>query len=92
MIKDFIPATKFVRAVLRKHGILSDCVYTNDYEKCKTVKTYLRRSVDFDIVKRDIAEVLTSAGYPNFSFKIVPPRKGPWSAWVPSFIVRLPKE
>ena len=91
MIKDFIPATKFVRAVLRKHGILSDSVYTNDYEKCKTVKTYLRVSVNFDDVKRDITHVLRSAGYYDFSFRVVPRRKYSMYA-VPSFIVRLPKE
>lgn len=92
MIKDFIPATKIVRAVLRANGIESSYIYTNDYEKCKTVKTYLRMVDNPGVVCKQINSSLKDAGYENFTFKFNE-RRSNFGYWCPSsFIVRLPKE
>lgn len=82
MIKNFITSTKLVRSVLRANDVPSYLMWTNDYKTCKTVKTYLFRWFDSEKVEKDITEVLTTAGYKNFTFK----------RSVTAFIVRLPKE
>jgi hypothetical protein len=82
MIKEFIPATRIVRAVLRKHGVISEFVFTNDYKKCKTVKTYVRAVPNIDDVYRDIRSCLIDAGITGYTIKD--------DGW--SLIVRLPKE
>ena len=94
MIKDFIPATKIVRAVLRKHGVSSFNIYTNDYKKCKTVKTYLSRIPNLTEVSGDIRRCLVEAGFTQFNIKIVSHNHeaGMFYASPASYIVRLPKE
>ena len=91
MIKDFISATKIVRSVLRANGIESVFIYTNDYENCKTVKTYLKMIGKPEVVCEQISSSLKDAGYSNFTFKFNDRSK--LGFWRPSsFIVRLPKE
>ena len=92
MIKSFIPATKLVRAVLRSYGIESFYIYTNDYKKCKTVKTYSFRWLDTEKVEKDIIEVLTQAGYKDFSIKERTHMPCHGMGSVTALIVRLPKE
>ena len=92
MIKDFISATKIVRAVLRANGVESFFIYTNNYKKCKTVKTYLGMINKPEVVCEQISSMLKDAGYSNFTFKFNE-RKSNFGFWCPSsFIVRLPKE
>ena len=90
MIKDFIPATKIIRAVLRKHGVPSDRIFTNDYEKCKTVKTYLSRIPNLTEVSGDIRTCLVEAGYAGFSISVSKRKLFKYDLPT-SFIVRLPK-
>ena len=92
MIKNFISATKLVRSVLRANDIPSYFIWTNDYKKCKTVKTYNFRWFDADKAKNEITEVLTAAGYKDFSFKLVENNFCYALGPTVSFIVRLPKE
>ncbi len=90
MIKDFIPATQIVRAVLRKHGVGSHDVYTNNYEKCKTVKTYVNRIASPQVACDQISGALKEAGYSNFTFKFN--NRKVFGFYRTAFIVRLPKE
>ena len=92
MIKDFISATKIVRAVLRANGIESFFIYTNDYKKCKTVKTYLGMINKPEVVCEQIYNSLKDAGYSNFTFKFNERRSNFNFSSPSSFIVRLPKE
>lgn len=92
MIKDFIPATQIVRAVLRKHGVNSYNIYTNNYKKCKTVKTYLSRIAFPQIVCDQISSSLKDAGYENFTFKFNTRKVFGGMFSSTAFIVRLPKE
>ena len=92
MIKNFISATKLVRSVLRANDIPTYFIWTNDYKKCKTVKTYQFRWFDADKAEKEIAEVLTAAGYKNFTFKRKVNENTFAMGPVTAFIVRLPKE
>ena len=91
MIKNFVPVTHIVRAVLRKHGVPSDRIFTNDYEKCKTVKTYLSRIPNLTEVSGDIRTCLVEAGLTGFQIKTIQ-RQLFGRQLATSFIVRLPKE
>lgn len=91
MIKEFIPATRIVRAVLRKHGISSVDIYTNDYKKCKTIKTYLNLLPGLVEVSGDIRRCLIEAGVTGFDIKT----RTHYTSYGPgrlAYIVRLPKE
>ena len=92
MIKDFISATKIVRAVLRANGVESFFIYTNNYKKCKTVKTYLKMVGKPEVVCEQISSTLKDAGYSNFTFKFNERKSNFYFRSPSSFIVRLPKE
>lgn len=88
-IKDFVRPTQIVRSVMRSHGKLSYEIYTNKYDKCRTVKCYHRGS-PLEITG-DIRTALIKAGVKSFGIKTITA-----SHWVSpngdlqSLIVRIP--
>ena len=89
-IKSFIRPTQIVRGVMRAHGRPAYQIWTNKYEKCRTVKCYVR-SNPLELVG-DIRTALVKAGVNDFQIKTVDA-----SFWVnrgtnvfQSLIVRIP--
>jgi hypothetical protein len=81
--------TKLVRNTIRNAPKRSHAFfYTNNYEKCRTVKTY---ALDSDgSLRAAVDQALHAAGSSNHTIKVVENKT--WGGRVShSFIVRLPK-
>ena len=86
-IKSVIRPTQIVRAVMRKAGVETYEMFTNSYEKCRTVKCYARG--DLDSIMSNIRQALIKAGVQDFK---IHSRPSPyWCAGVDSLIVRIPR-
>lgn len=92
-IKSFVRPTQIVRSVMRAHGKPTYMIYTNAYEKCRTVKCYSRGNV-IELIG-DIRTALIKAGVEKFSIKTIPS-----TSWanryskdnpLSSLIVRIPR-
>lgn len=77
--------TKIVRAIMRKFG--KESVFTNKYEKCRTVKCYVGRGLRNKEMVKAIAKTLGALGV-DFSIKETN-AYAPW-AHNGSIIVRVP--
>ena len=89
-IKDFVRPTQIVRSVMRRYGKKSYMIYTNAYEKCRTVKCYSRDSA-LELIG-DIRTALCKAGVTKFSIKTIPSSQ--WMgrcSGLSSLIVRIPR-
>jgi len=87
-IKDCIRPTQIVRSVMRQYGKPSYMIYTNRYEKCRTVKCYSRDSAH-DLIM-DIRQTLIKSGVNDFSIKTIPARVWGRMGSLQSLIVRIP--
>lgn len=91
-IKDYIRPTTLVRSIMRKFGIPTYMMYTNSYDKCRTVKCY--RVGDLDSIEgvealyKEIKKALTKAGVKGFSLRLP---EGHYSFRPGSFIIRIPR-
>jgi hypothetical protein len=87
-IKSFVRPTQIVRSVMRAHGKPTYMIYTNAYEKCRTVKCYARGNQN--VLIGDIRTALVKAGVQEFKISVRAD-----SAWrgpgVDSLIVRIPR-
>ena len=53
-----IRPTQVVRNLMRAHGAPQDLIWTNTYDKCRTVKCYVI-NIDVEAFKRELLEVYT---------------------------------
>jgi len=67
-VKSFIKPTTIVRSIMQKHGAPKHMIWTNRYEKCKTVKCYIH-NLDTVSLAADISEVLEKSGVNGFHIK-----------------------
>lgn len=88
MIKDYVRPTTLVRSVMRKFGVPTYMMFTNNYEKCRTVKCYRLHGLDVEALYDEICNVLRQAGCRGFSLRLP---EGHHSYRPGSFIVRIPK-
>jgi hypothetical protein len=89
MLKQYIRPTVIVRNVMRTFGRPSYAIYTNKYEKCRTVKCYAQG--EYVKMMAAIKAELIGAGVTDFEVKVY--KDGNSSAWnVPAVIVRIPNE
>jgi len=89
-IKTYIRPTTLVRNIMKSFGKNEYLIFTNSYEKCRTVKCYAygNRDTEMELVIRN---ELTAAGVSNYEIKR---RRGfPASGRTAggSFIVRIPR-
>ena len=86
MLKQYIRPTVLVRNIMKKYGKDSFLIFTNSYEKCRTVKCY-GGSPEMELTIRN---ELTAAGVSGYSIK-----RRPFTQWggytTTSFIVRIPR-
>ena len=88
MIKDYVAPTTLVRSVMRKFGVPTYMMFTNNYEKCRTVKCYRLNDLDIGAMYDEIADVLRQAGVRGFSLRLP---ESHYSFRPGSFIIRIPK-
>jgi len=85
MLKTYIRPTTLVRNIMKKYGKDSSLVFTNSYEKCRTVKCY-GGSEEMELTIRN---ELTAAGVMGYTIKRRPYNRFGYTA--ASFIVRIPR-
>jgi hypothetical protein len=86
MLKQYIRPTTLVRNIMKSFGKNQGLIFTNTYEKCRTVKCY-GGSPELELAIRN---ELTAAGVSGYSIK-----RRPFTTWggytTTSFIVRIPR-
>ncbi len=86
MLKQYIRPTVLVRNIMKSYGKDQFLIFTNSYEKCRTVKCY-GGSKEMELAIRN---ELTAAGVSGYSIKRRPFTK--WGGYTTtSFIVRIPR-
>jgi len=87
-IKEYIRPTVLVRSIMRKFGVPGYMMYTNSYDKCRTVKCYRLNSMNISDLYDEVYEQLEKAGVRDFDIKLP---EGHFSYRSGSFIVRIPR-
>lgn len=86
MLKQYIRPTVLVRNIMKNYGKDQELIFTNSYEKCRTVKCY-GGSPEMELAIRN---ELAAAGVSGYSIK-----RRPFTKWAgvtsTSFIVRIPR-
>lgn len=88
MLKQYIRPTVLVRNIMKSYGKEQELIFTNSYEKCRTVKCY-GGSPEMELAIRN---ELTAAGVSGYSIKRRSFTKWGWGGYTTtSFIVRIPR-
>ena len=88
-LKSFLRPTQIVRSVMRAHNKPTYWIYTNKYDKCRTVKCY-HVGNPIELVG-DIRTALIRSGVNSFSIKSIDsPQWMSRGSKLQSIIVRIP--
>ena len=88
MLKQYIRPTVLVRNIMKSYGKIHFEIFTNKYNKCRTVKCY-EGSAEMELA---ICKELSAAGVRDYSIKRRQHKDRIWGGYMPmSFIVRIPR-
>ena len=89
--KDYIRPTVLVRSIMRKFGVPGYMMYTNSYDKCRTVKCYRLNGMNISDLYDEVYEQLEKAGVRDFDIKMGDSWAHEGYGMPGSFIVRIPR-